>query len=180
MKPQRQSHAARALPALDAETKALEAPGAHHSELRLWLRLLTCATLIETQIRGRLREEFDVTLPRFDLMAQLDRAQAGMTLSELSRRMMVTNGNVTHIVQKLLASGDIARQKAEHDQRIQVISLTSKGRAEFRRMAGAHADWVADLFGALDADERARLMGLLGKLKASIGAPVRTGEAGEP
>ena len=68
------------------------------SELRLWLRLLTCTTLIEGEVRRRLRQEFDVTLPRFDLMAQLDKAPGGMTLGELSRRMMVSNGNVTGLV----------------------------------------------------------------------------------
>src|ERR1700738_5660109 len=79
---------------LDSETKAVELPEDHGNELRLWLRLLTCTTLIEGEVRRRLRQEFDVTLPRFDLMAQLDKAPGGMTLGELSRRVMVSNGNV--------------------------------------------------------------------------------------
>lgn len=162
---------------LDAETKALEAPGAHRAELRLWLRLLTCTNLIETRIRSKLRERFDVTLPRFDLMAQLDRAPEGMTLSDLSRRMMVTNGNVTHIVEKLTASGDIDRRTADHDRRVQVISLTPSGRAEFRRMARAHGDWVGDCFAGLEPQEIEALMALLGKLKRSTAAGAR--QAGE-
>jgi DNA-binding MarR family transcriptional regulator len=153
---------------LDAETKALEEPGAHHEELKLWLRLLTCANLIETQIRSRLRERFDITLPRFDLMAQLDRAPDGMTLSQVSKRMMVSNGNVTHIVDKLLASGDLDRRTAEHDRRVQVITLTPKGRAEFRAMAAEHADWIATLFGGLSETEIGQLMRLLGKAKSSV------------
>ena len=80
---------------LDSETKAVELPEDHGDELRLWLRLLTCTTLIEGEVRGRLRERFDVTLPRFDLMAQLDKVPEGMTLSDVSKRMMVSNGNVT-------------------------------------------------------------------------------------
>ncbi|WP_460450144.1 MarR family winged helix-turn-helix transcriptional regulator [Alsobacter sp. SYSU BS001988] len=153
---------------LDAETKALEEPAAHHEELKLWLRLLTCANLIETQIRSRLRERFDITLPRFDLMAQLDRAPDGMTLSQVSKRMMVSNGNVTHIVDKLLASGDLDRRTAEHDRRVQVITLTPKGRAEFRAMAAEHADWIATLFGGLSETEIGQLMRLLGKAKSSV------------
>ena len=81
---------------LDAETKVAERPGDHQAELRLWLRLLTCTNLIETEIRRRLREEFNVTLPRFDLMAQLDKNPGGMTLGELSSRMMVSNGSMTN------------------------------------------------------------------------------------
>ncbi len=87
---------------LDFETKAVELPHEHGDELRLWLRLLTCTTLIESEVRGRLRERFDVTLPRFDLMAQLDKVPEGMTLSDVSKRMMVSNGNVTGLVERLV------------------------------------------------------------------------------
>ena len=90
---------------LDAETKAVEGPEHHADELRLWLRLLTCTTLIEGEVRRRLRDHFDVTLPRFDLMAQLDRTPQGMTLSALSKRMMVSNGNLTGLVDRLVESG---------------------------------------------------------------------------
>ena len=90
---------------LDAETKAAEKPEDHRDELRLWLRLLTCTTLIEGEVRKRLRERFDVTLPRFDLMAQLDKAPEGLTLSDLSKRMMVSNGNLTALVERLVATG---------------------------------------------------------------------------
>ena len=80
---------------VDAETALAHAPPGHKDELRLWLRMLTCATLIEGEIRARLRRDFDTTLPRFDLMAALDRAPGGMMLGDVSRRMMVSNGNVT-------------------------------------------------------------------------------------
>src|SRR5216684_1867104 len=73
---------------LDSETKAVELPEDHGDEIRLWLRLLTCTTLIEGEVRSRLRERFDVTLPRFDLMAQLDKVPDGMTLSDVSKRKM--------------------------------------------------------------------------------------------
>src|ERR1700750_1290344 len=90
---------------LDSETKAGETPEDHGDELRLWLRLLTCTTLIEGEVRSRLSERFDVTLPRFDLMAQLDKAPDGMTLSDVSKRMMVSNGNVTGLVERLGGAG---------------------------------------------------------------------------
>src|SRR3954449_8573162 len=82
---------------LDAETKVAERPHDHRDELRLWLRLFTCKEVIETEVRRRLRDSFEVTLPRFDLLAQLDRAPKGTTLGELSQRMMVSNGNVTGV-----------------------------------------------------------------------------------
>ena len=90
---------------LDAETKVAERPDDHKTELRLWLRLLTCTTLIENEVRRRLRDNFDITLPRFDLLAQLDRAPNGMTLGELSQRMMVSNGNITGLVDRLVGAG---------------------------------------------------------------------------
>ena len=152
---------------LDAETKAHELPEDHRDELRLWLRLLTCTTLIEGEIRRRLRDRFAVTLPRFDLMAQLERAADGMTLSDLSKRMMVSNGNLTGLVDRLVASGHLDRRTSDLDRRAQVISLTDLGRAEFRAMAAEHERWIADLFGDLSRKEQEDLMRLLAKAKMS-------------
>ena len=152
---------------LNSETKAVELPGDHGSELRLWLRLLTCTTLIEGEVRSRLRERFDVTLPRFDLMAQLDKVPEGMTLSDVSKRMMVSNGNVTGLVERLVEFGHLDRRTSANDRRVQVIRLTKAGRAEFRKMAAEHENWIADIFSGLSPKEVRELMRLLAKTKAS-------------
>jgi len=152
---------------LDSETKAVELPEDHADELRLWLRLLTCTTLIEGAVRSRLRERFDVTLPRFDLMAQLDRAPEGMTLSDVSKRMMVSNGNVTGLVERLVESGHLDRRTSDSDRRVQVIRLTKIGRAEFRKMAAEHEGWIADIFSDLNPKDVRELMRLLAKTKGS-------------
>lgn len=152
---------------LDAETKAAEGPEHHRDELRLWLRLLACTSLIESEVRRRLRERFDVTLPRFDLMAQLDRAPDGLTLSNVSKRMMVSNGNVTGLVERLVETGHVERRASESDRRAHLISLTPLGRAEFRAMAAEHEGWIADLFAGLSPRDTADLMRLLGKTKRS-------------
>jgi DNA-binding MarR family transcriptional regulator len=154
-------------PPLDAETKAHEHAEGHEAELRLWLRLLTCSTLIESEIRRRLRKEFATTLPRFDLMAQLERAHDGMSLNELSKRMMVTNGNVTGLVERLVVEKLVDRRPAPNDRRAQIVRLTARGRQVFRRMASAHGDWLAALFAGLGEGEIETMMGLLGKAKLS-------------
>ena len=153
---------------LDGETKVLEAPHDHGTELRLWLRMLTCATLVEAEIRRRLREEFDSTLPRFDLMAQLERASDGMVLGELSRRMMVSPGNITALVERLVESGHISRTTSAADRRVQIIALTPFGRAAFKKMADAHAEWIAALFAGMSAKGELALLDQLGELKHSI------------
>ena len=102
-------------------------PHDHKDELRLWLRLFTCKEVIESEVRRRLRDNFDVTLPRFDLLAQLDRAPKGMTLGELSQRMMVSNGNVTGLVDRLVEQGLIDRRPSPKDRRAQIVSLTAGG-----------------------------------------------------
>ncbi len=152
---------------LDAETKVSERPGDHESELRLWLRLLTCTTLIEGEVRRRLRDTFDVTLPRFDLMAQLDKAPGGMTLGELSQRMMVSNGNVTGLAERLVEQGLIERRASPTDRRAQIVSLTAEGRKAFRAMARAHEGWIAEIFAGLGHGEIETLMQLLARAKAS-------------
>lgn len=161
-----------ALVALDAETKALEAPQDHKDELRLWLRLLTCTNLVETEIRTRLRERFDTTLPRFDLLAQLARAPAGMTLGELSQRMMVSAGNITGLVDRLVEAGQLHRVPLPTDRRAQIVKLTPAGRREFRRMAQEHETWIASLFEGLSPRDIEALMTGLGKLKISVRAAV--------
>jgi DNA-binding MarR family transcriptional regulator len=123
--------------------------------------------LIESEIRRRLRERFDVTLPRFDLMAQLDKAPEGMTLSDLSKRMMVSNGNLTGLVERLVASGHLDRRTSDTDRRAQVIRLTPLGCMEFRAMAAEHEGWIASIFSALTKQEQEGLMHLLAKTKTS-------------
>ena len=162
---------------LNSETKAVELPEHHGDELRLWLRLLTCTTLIEGEVRSRLRERFDVTLPRFDLMAQLDKVPEGMTLSDVSKRMMVSNGNVTGLVERLVESGHLDRRTSDADRRVQVIRLTKAGRAEFRKMAAEHELWIADVFGDLTPKDVRDLMRLLGQ-DQGLGAEIRKGAGG--
>jgi len=152
---------------LDAETKVAERPDDHKTELRLWLRLLTCTTLIENEVRRRLRDQFDITLPRFDLLAQLDRTPGGMTLGELSQRMMVSNGNITGLVDRLLTQGLISRRPAPNDRRVQIVSLTAEGRRFFRAMARENADWIKQIFAGLSSGDVVNLMDVLAKTKAS-------------
>ncbi len=160
---------------LDAETKVSERPHDHKTELRLWLRLLTCTTLIEGEVRRRLREHFDVTLPRFDLLAQLDRAPNGMTLGELSQRMMVTNGNITGLVDRLAEHGLVKRRPSARDRRVQYVGLTAQGRKFFRTMARANADWVGELFAELSSDDIEGLMRVLAKTKISARKAIGNG-----
>lgn len=146
----------------------------HPEALRLWLRMLTCTQLVEKELRGRLREQFDTTLPRFDLMAQLERAPDGLKMNELSRRMMVTGGNVTGITDQLAAEGLVDRAGVEGDRRAYRVRLTPKGRKAFHTMAQQHEDWVVQAFGALTEKEIATLHRLLGKVKQH--AQQRTGQ----
>ena len=137
----------------------------HSQALRLWLRLLTCTQRIETRIRGELREGFSMTLPRFDLMAQLERAPDGLKMNELSRRMMVTGGNVTGITDQLVREDLVERVQVPGDRRAYCVRLTPKGRTEFAGMAHAHEAWVVGAFEALNEREQETLHRLLGKIK---------------
>lgn len=137
----------------------------HPEALRLWLRLLTCTQIVEKQVRSQLRERFDTTLPRFDLMAQLERAPEGLKMSELSRRMMVTGGNVTGITDQLVAEGLVDRVDVEGDRRAYRVRLTAKGRKLFHDMAHQHERWIIEAFSALSDKEVATLHKLLGKVK---------------
>jgi DNA-binding MarR family transcriptional regulator len=137
----------------------------HPEALRLWLRLLTCTQIVEKQVRSQLRERFDTTLPRFDLMAQLERFPDGLKMNELSRRMMVTGGNVTGITDQLAAEGLVDRVDVAGDRRAYRVRLTAKGRKLFHDMAHQHESWIVEAFGGLSGKEVATLHKLLGKVK---------------
>ena len=137
----------------------------HPEALRLWLRLLTCTQIVEKQVRSQLREQFDTTLPRFDLMAQLERSPEGLKMNELSRRMMVTGGNVTGITDQLVTEGLVERVDVAGDRRAWRVRLTARGRKLFNDMAQQHEAWICDAFASLSPKEINQLHKLLGKVK---------------
>ena len=136
-----------------------------HSALRIWLRLLTCTQLIERRVRSGLREAFGTTLPRFDLMAQLERHPEGLKMNELSRLLMVTGGNVTAIVDQLEKEGLVERVDEPDDRRAFRIQLTRGGEKSFAEMARQHEQWVVELLGGLSRREQDELLKLLAKVK---------------
>ena len=137
----------------------------HPGALRLWLRLLTCTQLVEKGVRSQLRERFATTLPRFDLMAQLERAPQGLKMNELSTRMMVTGGNITGITDQLASEGLVDRLSVAGDRRACRVRLTPKGRRLFREMAHQHEEWIVQAFAPLSERELTTLHRLLGKVK---------------
>ncbi|MBP9713502.1 MAG: MarR family transcriptional regulator [Sterolibacterium sp.] len=160
----------------DSETRA---HSEHADELRLWLRMLACTNLVEGHVRTRLRQDFDITLPRFDLMAQLERMPQGMKMGELSRRMMVTGGNVTGITDQLVEEGLVKRMDNPEDRRAYIVRLTPKGRKIFTEMAKAHEQWIVELLSGLSTEQRDQLYGLLAILKshaATVATPPPIGK----
>ena len=148
----------------DSETRAT---AEHAKDLRLWLRMLACTNLIENHVRARLRSDFDITLPRFDLMSQLERSPQGLKMGELSKRMMVTGGNVTGITDQLVREGLVIREDSPKDRRAYIVKLTAEGRKSFRRMAEAHEEWMVGLFSGMSETQRDELYDLLAALKTS-------------
>ena len=145
------------------------APSLSKQRLRLWLRILRTARAIEAEVRDRLRVEFEVTLPQFDVMAALERKPEGMTMTELSRFLMVSNGNVTGIIDRLVSDRLVARQAPADDRRAIIVRLTPHGLKEFNAMAKAHESWVDGLLSEFDASEAGTLIrhldGLSGRIR---------------
>src|SRR5579871_3556751 len=152
-------------PLLDLETRATVDD---HEALRLWLRLLSCTVRVENLVRGRLRKDFETTLPRFDLMAQLERYPEGLRMSDLSKHLMVSGGNVTGITDQLEREGLVVRIPERRDRRAVVVKLTSVGLKRFRAMAASHETWIIELFAGLNRDERQVMFTLLRKLRTHL------------
>jgi DNA-binding MarR family transcriptional regulator len=153
------------VPRVDAMPRVAEDS---HVSLRLWLQLLACSALIERHVRERLRDRFDITLPRFDMMAQLDREPKGLKMSELSRRLMVTGGNVTGLTDQLVAEGLVMRRGIPGDRRAYNIRLTPKGKRQFDAMAVEHEAWIVELLAEVPAATREALHESLAQLKIAL------------
>ena len=142
---------------VSAPLSALEPQPDSKARLRLWIRLLRASRLIESVARERLKKQFGATLPRFDVMAALYRRPDGMLMSEISRFLMVSNGNVTGIVDRLVADGFVARAQRNGDRRTSFVSLTRRGRGAFTQMAAAHENWIDELLGGISARDAEQL-----------------------
>ena len=142
----------------------------HHQSLKLWLRMLSCTVKIENEIRSRLRATFGITLPRFDLMAQLERYPQGLRMGELSKRMMVTGGNITGITDQLEQEKLVARVPDPKDGRAYSVKLTPAGRKAFATMAAVHEGWIAELLQDLSSTDKGQMIDLLSQMKQHLNA----------
>lgn len=142
----------------------------HHQSLKLWLRMLSCTMRIENEIRSRLRTTFGITLPRFDLMAQLERYPQGLRMGELSRRMMVTGGNITGITDQLEQEKLVLRVPDPKDGRAYSVKLTAAGRRAFATMAAVHEQWIAELLQDMSSADKGQLIDLLSQMKRHLNA----------
>jgi len=141
--------------------------GPGKDRLRLWIRLLRASRTIEAELRERLKKEFDTTLPRFDVMAALYRSPEGMLMSDLSRFLLVSNGNVTGIVDRLVSEGLVTRARRNGDRRTSMVRLTEEGSKSFAAIAAAHETWVGELLGNVSEDEARRLTGMLKSFRSN-------------
>ncbi len=133
--------------------------------LRLWLQLLNLTTVVEKKIRKNLKAQFNTTLPRFDILANLERAGKKVTMGDLTEMLLVSKGNVTGVVASLVDQGFVKRERDKHDKRTHYLCLTDKGRREFSRQAKAHRDWINDCFSGLDTNEISSMVDQLSNLK---------------
>lgn len=137
------------------------------SDIRLWLRLLGCSTVIEKRLRRKLAERSS-TLPRFDVMAALVRYPEGLTMSALSRQLLVSNGNITHLVHWLAKEGLVEIERCSRDGRSTITRLTPKGAEAFTALSQEHHQWVEAMFAGLATNDKERLFALLGRLRTSV------------
>ncbi len=149
---------------LQKVSEKLEGTAENHGKLKLWLRLLTCTIKVENLISNRLRAQFNTTLPRFDVMAALARCEGDLTMGELSKWLLVSNGNVTGVVSRLVKDGLVARRRAK-DRRVQYVRLTPVGRRQFKMIAAAHEGWINQMLDPLSDRDVRSLMRQLSKLK---------------
>ena len=150
-------------------SRTAEASGAEDNlELRAWLRLVGCANLVTGHLRHRLRREFDMSLPTFDILAQIARPPLGPTMGELSKRLVVSKGSVTDLIERLEGKGVVSRSADPSDGRVQHVHLTAKGQRLLAQTLPAHNAWIKSLMAGMEPASAARLFAALGELKEAL------------
>lgn len=147
---------------------SVDAVSRSKESLRTWLRLLSCETVIEQRLRSELRGRFSVTLPQFDVLSELERAAEPLTMSQLSRELMVSNGNITGVIDRLEKQDYVKRSRSGHDRRIQYIELTETGTGIFKQIAKQHERWISELFSELSLEDMRDLQKLLLAARQSV------------
>ena len=136
--------------------------------LRLWLRIVSCTQMVEQEIRTMLRDKFDTTLPRFELLSALDRVPDGLSMGELSSWLMVTKGNVTGIAERLSEDGFIKRNPTPTDRRSFCVTLTPKGKKLYKEMEEEYELLLDRLFSDVSLDDSDTFTGVLAKIKEVV------------
>lgn len=152
---------------MSAPLPASDLPQDSKNRLRLWIRLLRASRTIEAELRERLKRDYDTTLPRFDVLAALYRSPEGMLMSDLSRYLLVSNGNVTGIVDRLVSEGLVLRARRNGDRRTSIVRLTRAGGEQFRAMAAAHEGWVDELLCGVSGNDTRRLTAMLKSFRSN-------------
>lgn len=154
--------------AADQQCNVADGHASAKQSLRTWLKLLKSTKHVEAVVREKLRQEFDTTLPRFDVMAALYRFESGLKMTELSAALRVSNGNVTGIVERLVSDGSVLRVPVEGDKRAMLVVLTQKGREEFNAMATAHEHWIRDIFSVLSPGQLSDLIAVIDTIEHAL------------
>jgi DNA-binding MarR family transcriptional regulator len=153
---------------MDDRTQAAAKGRQENLEARVWLRMLACANLVESELRERLRSEFDTTLARFDVLAQLARPPEEPAMGELSQRLMVTKGSITDVIGRLEAAKLVERRRDPDDARVQRVRLTARGRRVAAEIIPVHNAWLAELMSRLGRGDLKALDKLLGRLRTLL------------
>ena len=145
---------------------------ADKDRLRFWYRAYSAVSAVEREISARLRERFGASLARFDLMAHLFAAPDGLTMGQLTRKLLVSGGNTTGLVERLAREGRAVREVDDHDRRVYRVALTGRGRALFQDMAEEHEAWVNEILGDLDPQDMTRATSLLARVRRRLVQPI--------
>jgi len=142
---------------MDAQTNhRIDDDSLARQRLRLWLQMLKATRHVEAALRERLRAGYDTTLPRFDVLAALHAHPEGMKMSELSQHLVVSNGNVTGVVNRLVADGLVERQTIPSDRRAFLVRITAQGRTLMDDMVEQHLGWIDEMLSQVPEADAAR------------------------
>ncbi len=130
--------------------------------LKLWVVLSRAAAAVEQHVRADIGRH-GLSPAEFGALEALHH-RGPMLLGEVKKKILVSSGGITYVIDRLAAKGLVERRDCPDDRRASFAALTAEGEALIARIFPAHAACLERALSGLDEAEKERATELLRRL----------------
>ena len=132
-----------------------------------WIALVRTHARLWDQVEAQMRQDSGLTMPRYDVLMQLDMAGGRLGLTELASTVVLSPSGLSKLLDRMEASELLRREADPRDARSTFARITPRGRSLVKKARQSHHAWLQRAFGdALDDRDVADLSRIMGRIDA--------------